>query len=49
MKLTDWQWDRFFSEYFGSSLSVSFHRGSMFFLGHYSPYLGLVLLFIEVS
>jgi hypothetical protein len=26
---TNWQWDRFFPEYFGFSLSVSFHRCSI--------------------
>jgi hypothetical protein len=25
---TEWHWDRFFSEFFGFSLSISFHRGS---------------------
>jgi hypothetical protein len=26
---TKWHWDRFFPEYFGFSLSISFHRGSI--------------------
>jgi hypothetical protein len=26
---TKWHWDRFFSEFFGFPLSVSFHRGSI--------------------
>jgi hypothetical protein len=26
---TKWHWDRFFSEYFGFSLSISFHRCSI--------------------
>jgi hypothetical protein len=26
---TKWHWDRFFSEYFGFALSVSFHRCSI--------------------
>jgi hypothetical protein len=27
---TKWQWDKFFSKYFGFSLSVSFHQLSIF-------------------
>jgi hypothetical protein len=27
---TKWHWDRFFSEFFGFPLSVSFHHGSPF-------------------
>lgn len=43
---TTWQWFRFFSQYFGCTLSASFHKYSLFI---YRPITGYIILAVTVS